>query len=216
MEAIVAGLHLDGDGVGARRTGLARGGLGQAQVAAEDCADLPGESQHRGRVAPARREADLEHPYLRGQDFRQRRADLCPRVEHQDALVLVPQKKLPARADHPLGDDAPELRALELRAVGQARAGKRDCHPLARRHVRRAANDRVCLSATDVHAADREIVGVRVLGALRDVSNEHRGQVRATAVHHHVLEPAEAQALDEILVAGQVDELGEPVDRQPH
>jgi hypothetical protein len=76
--------------------------------------------------------------------------------------VVGPDRQLVLGEDHPRRRDAAQLRAAERAAVGhdRARAGDRD--ELARRHVRRAADDLRLLAAADVDDADRQAVGVGV------------------------------------------------------
>ncbi len=150
----------------------------------------------RQAVGPVRRDLQLEHVGGDRQHVGERRADDQSGVEHHDPVVVGADGHLVLGQDHPVGLDAAELRALELRPVGhdRARAGHR--HDLPGRHVRRAAHDLPRFALPHVDHADGQPVRVGMA-----VGAEH-------AADHEVLEAADAvpeQRLD--LGAGH----GQPV-----
>ncbi len=80
--------------------------------------------------------------------------------------MIAAERDLIGCEDHPVADDAPQLRRAERAPVRHLRARARDGDGLARRHVRRAADDRRRLGLTDGDRADPQAIGVGVLDHL--------------------------------------------------
>ena len=97
--------------------------------------------------------------------------------EDEDAAVVVAQLELALREDHPVGDLAAQLGALELRPARQdgARQGDRDRGAGA--EVPRAADDLPRLVLPHVDAAELEPVGIRVLSGLEHPADAVQAEV---------------------------------------
>ena len=169
-------------------------------------------------VGTVRRDLELEHVGGDGQHVGQRRAGLQRLGQDHDALVIGADRELVLGEDHPVGLDPAQLRALELRAVGHDRAGRRDGDRLARRHVGRAAHDRGRLACADVDDAHGQAIRVGVALGRQDATDaevlQRRDAVRVDAVD---LRAGHRQPLAELL-RGQagIAEVVEPEERQPH
>jgi hypothetical protein len=214
--AALAVLDLDPHRRGRRLTLLLRLDRRHAQRTAEVRAHLARDAEDGRAVAAIRRQRDLEHR-VAGRDHRiERRADRRARVEHEDALVLLRERELLRRADHPIRHDAADLRLPELRAVRQRRAGHRDRDLLPRRDVRRAAHDLDRRPVAEIHLAEREAVGVRMLRPLDDEADAELRQVGTEALDRLDLETAARQRGRDRRRVRRLDELGEPRARHPH
>jgi len=93
--------------------------------------------------------------------------------------------------DHPVGELAPNLALLELEAVRQHRPGEGDPDGRPRPEVPGAADDLARLALADVHAAELQAVGVRVLLRLEHLADAEQAEV-AVAVR----DPAPLDPLD--------------------
>ena len=124
--------------------------------------DLARDAVDAEAVGPVRRDLELEDVGGDRQDAGERRARLGALVEDDDPRVVGADAELVLGEDHPVGDLAAQLGALEARAAGQHRARPRDRHELAGGDVRRAAHDRDRLAAPHVHDADAQPVGLRM------------------------------------------------------
>ena len=99
--------------------------------------------------------------------------------------------------DHPVGDNAAQLRLSQLRAVGHHRPGPRHRHGLTGGDVRRTAHDRHrAVGSPEVDAADLQAVGVGVaLGAQHAPDDEAVRRWHAVAVDRLDLRAGHRQAL---------------------
>ncbi len=208
--------------ISTRRSGAAapgaRGGRGrQPDLAAEERAQLPRHAEERGAVAAVRRDGEVEHGVAGGDHIGERCAHGRGGVQHQDARVLVAEAQLPGAADHAVRDHAADLAALERPAVRQLGAGEGDRDLLARRHVRRAADDLERVALPDVHAAQREPIGVGMGIARHHEAHAQLGEVGPDPLHGVDLESAGREALGDLLGRRrQIDPLGEPAERHAH
>ncbi len=123
---------------------------------------LAGDPVDAEAVDPVRVHLELEHRLGDGQDVRERRARPRPVVEDDDPARVVADPKLGLGEDHPVGDDAAQLRLSELLPVGHRRPRQRHRHRLSGGDVGRPADDRAGRVA-GVDLADAEPVGVRML-----------------------------------------------------
>ena len=130
--------------------------------------------------------------------------------------------ELALREDHPVGDLAAELRLLEPQAAREDGAGQRDRDRRPGPEVPGAADDLARLALADVHAAELEAVGVRMLARL-----DHAPDLEEPVVAVLVGDPAPRDALDlagrdrepvgDLLRRGRdLDVLAEPGERDLH
>ena len=97
--------------------------------------------------------------------------------------MLGAELQLGLREDHPVGDAAAELRALERAAVRKQGAGKGDRDRRPGTEVPRPADDLARLGLADIDAAELEAVGVRVLARLDDLAHEVAAVVAVVVGH---------------------------------
>jgi hypothetical protein len=129
---------------------------------------------------------DVEDGVARGQDGVDRGAEGRAALEDQEPGVVVAQPELAGRAHHAVRELAADLRLLDPEVAGQDGAGERHRHAVADLVVLGAADDRLHARGPQVDRADRELVGVRVLGAGQDLA-DHDGGERRGAGRRHVL-----------------------------
>ena len=142
--------------------------------------------------------------------------------ENEDAAVVRPELQLALGEDHPLGDLAAELGALELRPARQHRPGKRDRDGRARAEVPGAAHDLDRLPFAHVHAAELQPVGVRMLARLEHVAHAVEPEVPVDVgdtdpldVLHHA--DGDVDARDELVERElRSDVLVQPAERDLH
>ncbi len=216
VEAAVAGVDADPDRVGGGRARFLDGAGGQPQRASEQRRDLARDTEQRRGVAAVGGETQLEHALAHRHRLGQGRPDPRVLVQHPDALVSVPEGQLGARADHPLGGHTAQLRLLDLRPVRERRARERHGDLLTGGDVGRAAHDRAERAVPHVDRAHREAVGVGVRIASLDPADDDVGEVRAGGLDDGVLEARHVETVGEGAVVGQLDELGQPGQRQAH
>ena len=166
--------------------GIRNVGLRHARAA--NRRDFVGDSQDGQAVRAVGRDFGVQDGV--SQILRERRADGGVRVENEDAVMIVAKTELQRRADHPARFDAADAGALERLGFAGARAEERRALAgegdfLPRRHVRRAADDRLRSPAADVHRDQPQTVGVRMrLDAQRLAHDDLIGvPVRANDAH---------------------------------
>ena len=121
------------------RTGQVRlGRVGERH--AERAGELAREPAHGHGVAAVGRHRDLEHLVAQPRVGHEVRAQRGVGGQHQDAGVVIAERQLAGRADHPLGDVAVGLARADLEPAGQHRAGQRERNPVAHGEVDRAAD----------------------------------------------------------------------------
>ena len=109
-----------------------------------------------------------------------------------DPRVVGPELELALGEDHPVGDDAPQRRPLQLHArPGSTAPGQRDGDRGAGAEVPGAADDLARLRLADVDLAELQAVGVRVLARL-----EHAPDAEEPEVAVRVGDAAVGDALD--------------------
>ena len=159
---------------------------------------LAGDAVDREAVGPVRR--DLEHEHIGGEreHIRELVTGLEEAIEHHDAVVLGPDRKLVLGQNHPLGLDPAQLGRLQLGPVGHHRSGPRDRDRVSGAYVRRAADDLRRLAIADVDPAEAEAVGVRVRARLEHPThNEPLERAHAVVLDALDLGPGHGQALGE-------------------
>ncbi len=137
--------------------------IGRTQGDARAGRDLTRHAVHAEEVRAVGLNLDVEDGIVQTEDG----LDVVPhaeplaRVEDQDPEMDVRDVQLPRRAEHPVGDDAPELAWGEgLREDRHARAGLRPRHEVAGDEVPHAGADHL-LPGPVVHPRDAELVRVR-------------------------------------------------------
>ena len=173
-----------------------RSGVGRPRRVGQRCAgrgvQLARDAVNAEAVGAVGCDLQLEHVLGDHQHVGQRRARRKLRVErhlveHHDSLTPGADLQLVLGEDHPFGDDAAQLRALELGAVGQHRAGQRHGNRLTGGDVRRAADDRrrpvaVAGALAEVDLAHAQAIGVRVR-----LDVEHAPDDEAACIGHAVV-----------------------------
>jgi hypothetical protein len=180
-------------------------------------AGLPSNPEQRGAIAAVRWDRDVEDGLARVDHRVERCTDLRLRIEDEDPLVLIAEAELPVRADHPVRDDASDLRLLDLGAIRQSGSRRDHRDALTFGHVRGAADDVQRLARPQVHPAEREPIRVGMALARYDVADAKSTEIGSAPLDVVDLEPSERQALREHLHGGgQRNPLGEPVERNSH
>ena len=186
------------------------------QGPAKKGAHLPGNSQERHGVPAVGGDAEVEDAVPSRHHLRQRGPNGSVGIEHEDSVVLVAQAELPARADHAVGHDPANLRALERGAVGQHAARARNRHLLSGGQIGRAADDLDGLALAQLDTADREVIRVRMGHPLQNPTDVDRREIRPETLDDDVLEAAEFEPFRQLTVRRKRDELREPVERDTH
>ncbi len=178
----------------------------RSEVDAQERGHVAREAVDREEVGPVVRDLQLENRLAQRQHVAERRSRLAA-GEDEDAAVVVAQLELALREDHPVGDLAAQLGALELRPARQdgARQGDRDRGAGA--EVPRAADDLPRLVLPHVDAAELEPVGIRVLSGL-----EHPADAVQAEVSVDVGDADPLEAFDD--ADRDVDARGELLQRQ--
>jgi len=189
--------------------------------------------EHAQAIGPVGRDLELEHISGDRQQLRQWRARAGHRtetvwsrvehqlVEHHDPIAARADLQLVLGEDHPFGDDAAELRLLELRAVGHHRSRPRYRDSLPSGNVRRSAHDRrrpVRRLLADVDLAHAQPIRVRVWLHIDDAP-DHEPVLPANAVMVDRLDlrPGHRQPLlDRAHVELRVAVFAQPVQRNAH
>ncbi len=185
---------------------------------ARDRVHLAGDAVDAQAVGPVGRDLELEHVGGDRQRVGQRSARLEVLRQHHDPVVLAADRDLVLGEDHPARFLAAQLGLLELGAVGHDRARRGDRDGLARRDVRRAADDLVRLALADVDRADRQAVRVGMALGRQDLADPEvleRGD--AVAVHAVDLRAGHGEPGRQLVrrQAG-VHVVVQPEQRQPH
>ncbi len=170
------------------------------------------------RIGPVRRDRDLDDGIAKIHQFDIRLADRRIGREVDDALVIVGKAELALGEQHAVRFDAADdaLLEVELRARDM-RAGRRvdALHALAR--VRRTTHDLDRRALADIDLADAELVGVRVLRALRHVADDERRERFRLVLDAFDLEAAARQRLvDRLDRRGGFEMVLEPAERELH
>src|SRR5262245_36224474 len=105
----------------------------------------------RQEVWTIRADVEDEASVSHGQRFQERRSRWNVYVELEDAVLFVAQAELARGAEHAVGDRTADLPLLDLEAVRQHGARRRERIDFARLDVRRAANDVQQRSRSGVH-----------------------------------------------------------------
>ena len=115
------------------------------------------------------------------------------RKDH-DAAAVGTELDLGLREDHAVRLDPAELCAAELGAVRQDGSGQRDHDGLARRDVRRAADDRAHVRAGELHGADVQAVRVGMRIGAHHLADPEEARVAVPGRHAHAQDPLELGA----------------------
>ena len=140
---------------------------GETDVLAKPRREFARDAHLGKRVGAVGRDLEVEEGVAAGERLVDRLADGRLAREEQEAGVFAAEAEFVGRAEHAVGSLAANLRLLDLEVAGQHGTGKRDRHAVARIAVVRAADDgaHAAVSCADVDGADRELVGVGMLGA---------------------------------------------------
>ena len=178
--------------------------------------ELARDPEHAEAVAAVRRHVDLEDRVGESQVVGERVAERRVAVEQQQAVRLVRQLELLARAQHPVRLHAAQLCGADRLAAGQRRAHARERRLDPCRDVRRAADNLHALAAV-IDGADREPIGVRVARDREHLGDDDAVERRAGALDGLDLEPrAREVRRDALGVAVDGYEITEPVDAYAH
>jgi hypothetical protein len=216
--AVAAVRRLDPHAGTVRRRSWGRDEAGIGQRQPEGRGGLPGHPAHRQGVAPVRRHGDVQHLVTQLQELDDVGADRGVGRQHEDAVGVTAQAELGGRADHPVGGVAVGLPGADRDAARQHGAGQGEGHAVARREVRRAADDLVHpLGHLDVAEPD----GLLEPGQLLDVehlADHHAGDVVADAVDLLDLEPGADERPGDLVARGRQarDQCTEPGDGDAH
>ncbi len=140
-------------------------------------------------VRAVRRHLDFEHVVGPAESAVEDRAGRVVEVELEDAAAVLSDAELHARADHPLGELAADLRPLDAKPSGEHGALDGDRDSLARADVRRAADDREGTLPPRVDRAETQPVRPGMPAALEHLP-EHDPRVRG----RERLDPLDVQA----------------------
>ena len=178
----------------------------RSEVEAEQRGDVARHAVDREEIDAVVRHLQADDRLAERKDVGEGRARLAG-GENEDSAVVRPELELALGEDHPLGDLAAELGALELRPARQHRPGKRHRDGRARAEVPGAAHDLDRLPFAHVHAAELQPVGVRMLARLEHVAHAVEPEVP--------VDVGDADPLDVLHHAdGDVDARDELVERE--
>jgi hypothetical protein len=186
------------------------------QRLAERGRELASQAAVRQAVRAVGRDLDLEHVVGRAHQRADVGAEGRAFAHDPDAVVVLRETQLGARADHALALDAAELAALDLEVARQHGADAREGDGLAGGHVRRAADDAPMLAAV-VDDADGELVGVGVLLLGEDLRDHDAAEGRSEVLDAGDLEAELEQGRGHL--GGREPEIDmdlEPVRRDLH
>ena len=151
------------------------------------CLEVAGHAVMAGGVHAVGRKLHLQAPVARQPVvFGRRRARLDAVGQHDDAGMVRAYAYLVLGADHSVGFHAAQFRFLDLEffvAVIQHGAHGGHNHGLAGRHVRRAAHYGHRLRASQVHAGDMKMVGIRMCLAAKYFAYDYAAESAADAFH---------------------------------
>ena len=156
---------------------LSRGTRHTADGQSRDRTDLARETAHRHGVTAVRGDSELEDGVIETE----RRAQVCAHGQigrqFEDALGGLGKTEFLRRAQHAGGLDAAQLRGLDAQVAGQHRAHLRERRAQTGARVGRAADDLQFRTARR-HAADLQLVGLRVALGGEDLGDHHPAERR--------------------------------------
>ena len=202
--------EISAEHAGVRQVRLGRVGEGHTERAGQ----LAREPAHGHGVAAVGCHRDLEHLVTQPRVGHEVRAQRGVGGQHEDAGVVIAERQLAGRADHPLGDVAVGLARADLEPAGQHRAGQRERDPVADGEVSRAADHpgRFVRQALQLALGDGDpAVPDRLLQAGELLDRQHLGDHHAPDVmpggfDRFDLEPGGGQPPGNL---GRVDRFGQ-------
>ena len=155
--------------------------LGQADGSFQRHGDFPRNAQDALAVGTVGGDREIDDYVVHPENFPHigaNRTAFMPRknqdtVHFRPGIIRFLQAKLLARAEHPVGGNAPQLPLLDMRAVRQVRIVQGDRHHRALKHVVRAGHDLNRLLPAHIQLADLQPVGVGMLFQPDDPAGHH-------------------------------------------
>ena len=179
--------------------------------------EIAGDAAHAEAIAAVRRHLHVEHrivePARRGEALADREAGR----QLDDALAILGEAKLPARAQHTVRLHAANGARLQHQAAARnERAGRREDADHAGARVGRAAHH-LDLAGAGIDDAEAELVGVGMGLGLHDTRDAEGGQILGAVLDRFDLEAAHDQQGHDLVERGLGVEMGlEPGERRLH
>ena len=187
----------------------AEGGAGERRGLAREAA-------HGHRVATVRRDRELEHRVVEIERLPQVGADGRIGGQFEDAVRDLGEAEFLGRAQHAGGFHAAQFRGLDLEVAGEHRPDLRERGAQTSARVGGAADD-LQLRAARRHAADLQLVGLRMPLGGEDLGHHHAAEGRRRGGDRLELETGERHARAELARREtRVDPVLEPGQRQLH
>src|SRR5581483_1540900 len=210
---------LDGGYVGRLLVGLDHGRVGEAERDSRRRRHLARDAHDREEVRAIGRDLDVEDGVLE----LERGLQVLPGREvlgqHEDSVVVRRDPELHGRAEHAVGDHAPDPPGGErLGNAGDGGAGAGERYQIARPHVSNADDD-LALRHAGRYSREAQSGGLRVgvVAHLEDPGHDHARQPLPGALDALDLGALGGQQLRELLRSEiHWAELAEPGERNPH
>jgi hypothetical protein len=192
-----------------RAVRAAEGGTGEG-------GDLAGKPLHRHRIAAVRRDRELQHRLVEVEDRTDIGAQgrICRKFE--DAVGDFGEAELFGRAQHAGGFHTAQFGGLDLEVTGQHRPDLRKRRAQPGSGVGCPADD-LHLRATDRHATDLQLVGLRMSFSREDLGDHDAAEGRRRGHDRLELETCEGHAIAQLARRETgVDPSFQPGQRQLH
>ena len=185
---------------------------------ARDRRDLASDAVDREEVGAVRFDLDVEDRIVQAERALQvvaRRGTVVP--QHEDPTVILRDRELAGRAEHPVRDHTSDLASAER--LGQSRnAGPRwrERNEVSGRHVPHADDD-LELAGARIHPSQAERGGIRVVTDLEHSGDDHPLQAGPRVEDLFDLHTLQRDAFGK-LVGAEIGrrELAQPRQRDPH
>jgi hypothetical protein len=211
-------LDLDRGGAGGGLRGLPNRDVRHRQRRPGRPGHLASDPEDREQVRPVRLDLQVEDDVVQREGHLQVLPDRHAVGEEQDpGLVLLGDRQLAGRAQHPVGELAPEALGLQ-RGLQDRDPGPRlrPRHQVAGRDVPHPHHD-LRRSVAAVDDGDAELLGVRVVADLQHPGDRHPGEPRPGLLDRLEVRALQRQEVAELhgTQLGRT-ELPEPADRDAH